>query len=199
MLLVEALLAQLAVASVPRECHRKQELRRGYRGVSHSYRRVDLRRTNFVMQGPASLVMSPVRLLTDLAQVYFFVRPYISPVKVGETLPCSLHMEPWPLPYNKVLPPADVSASDLPWPRDMVTDNAEPMVPAMAVIGQTTQWWLLQGTHSSFWQESVSWKDTFEFLPFSIFWKKLKAAPRSPRVRGPWLTFGLFAPHNESF
>lgn len=44
-----------------------------------------------------------------------------------------------------------------------------------------------------------SWKDMFEFLPFSIFWKQLKAAPSSPRLRGPCLAFGLLAPHNESF
>lgn len=35
----------------------------------------------------------------------------------------------------------------------MVTADAEHMVPAVAVVGQTSQWWLLQGALWSFWQE----------------------------------------------
>lgn len=71
---MEALLAQLAVTSVPRECHRKQELRMGYRR-SEPF----LQKGRYIMGSPqehkfCDAVMSPVRVQTDLVQVYFFCK-----------------------------------------------------------------------------------------------------------------------------
>lgn len=72
--------------AVPRQCQGRQQLRRGYTSSEPFLQKGGytswgpLRSPNFVRQGPPSLVMSPIRLQTDLVQVHFFVRPFISPV-----------------------------------------------------------------------------------------------------------------------
>ena len=48
-------------------------------------------------------------------------------------------------------------APDLPWPGDVVTADAQPVVPVVAVVGEVPQWWLLQQTSGLLLAASERW------------------------------------------